>query len=260
MLTVGRLFLGSLFGQKGTGALPQPDDSRDWDISKLKLAGSSRGPRLRDSIPEIYDQGAVSSCVANALVGAVRTAARARNREVPPLSRLALYYAARAVDGHQTKDAGTRPRSAVYALSKLGLPREERWPYKLSRVNTSPPGAMYQLASWRGMRGYYWISDSKRGDSLFDQVTEALAAQYPVLVSIPVGSNFSGYKPGEQLAPPKTTTSYHSVYIVDGNAKSGFTFVNSWGTRWGNGGLGILSAAYLNDVRCFAKLVVDLDI
>src|SRR5260221_5034407 len=72
---------------------------------------------LLEYVTDVLDQEQLGSCVANSIAGSVHASmVRAGHPDPPWLSRLALYWEARAVSGEQTADNGTYPLNAYQAL------------------------------------------------------------------------------------------------------------------------------------------------
>ncbi|WP_253926771.1 hypothetical protein [Dickeya dadantii] len=129
------------------GYIPDLPDIRDHhytpDPSVLKVL-----PAKVDLTPtfEVYDQGPIGSCTANALAGAVEFS-RLKIGERPNFqpSRLFIYYNERCVEGDVKHDSGAMLRDGIKTLHKLGVCPEDEWPYVATPPKEEggefPPGA-----------------------------------------------------------------------------------------------------------------------
>ena len=90
------------------GWIPDLPDKRDNLFRAPRKAGPlPKSVDLRGGCPSIYDQGALSSCTANAIAAAVEFDQRKQNLAQPfTPSRLFIYYNERALEGNFAADSG----------------------------------------------------------------------------------------------------------------------------------------------------------
>lgn len=215
---------------------------------------------LRDICPEVYDQGMLGSCTANAGVAAYSMLTGTQKK----LSRLYLYFMERYLEGTTDVDAGATMRDIGKALHKFGVCSETLWPYVEKKFAVDPPddadaeAAMYKIDAYRAIPS---VTGIKR----------CLARGKPILIGMDVLPSFeSTGKDGVVPVPGKNEQSLggHAVLVVgydDAMGKkprgifsvifsalfrtdaSGYFIVrNSWGKDWGDKGYCYLPRAYLD--------------
>jgi len=146
------------------------------------------------------------------------------------LSRLFVYYNARLAYSGQTNDNGTYIRFAMESLTRQGVCDESRWPYDVSKVNTTPGWMPYRLAFMNKLTGYYRIMSSK--SLIVSNIKKALDAKHPVVFGMSVHDEFvhemskTGWVSPE---PRKAKKGNHAMLIVGYNDYNN-TFIvrNSW--------------------------------
>ncbi|KAF4960675.1 hypothetical protein FGADI_754 [Fusarium gaditjirri] len=130
-----------------TGPYRDVDDHRDYIF--LQVHGPLR-PRidLRDDFPEVYNQGDMMSCVANAVAAGFQFCLKSNNLTMFMPSRMFIWYNARALSqnrGDVKKNVGCNIRMAVQSLQKRGVCSEQDWPYILGgfddKTRIFDPGA-----------------------------------------------------------------------------------------------------------------------
>lgn len=110
------------------------------------------------------------------------------------------------------------------------------------------------------------ISPSSTSTVTQQSIETALAAGTPVVVGIPVYSNFfsiTSANGGYYSGPSGSLAGYHAIAALGYNA-SGLVIENSWGTGWGNAGYATLSWAFVNryvfDAVAVGSLVTGLPV
>ena len=93
----------------------------------------------RNKFKNIYDQGVLGSCTANALCYAFIF-----NDMLFNPSRLFLYYNERALDNNINFDAGSTLRQGINALKQYGVCDEKKWPYIINKFKIRPPTNAFQ--------------------------------------------------------------------------------------------------------------------
>ena len=229
------------YGLKG----PDKIDRRDFQLSfsrKLTLPASYS---IRTNCPPIMDQGQLSSCVANACVGAMEFNEEGTSNYLE-LSRLMLYYLARVVDGDVHEDDGTNLRTAISCLANQGTCEEYLWPYITDDFADEPTPACYSDALNRRILAYHRIV------SMFD-MKACLASGKPFVLGIPVYESFEDDNVAKTGTVPMPSFveeifGYHAVYCCGFDDRTQrFTCANSWGISWGDKGFFTLPYAYIED-------------
>lgn len=240
-------WLRRLLKRVRTGYLPDPPDSRDRPIGRLRLATEIPAAHSLDDprLSPVKDQGGTSSCVGQAVANGVRLAFRALGRTVPDLSALFAYFNARREAGQRVTDSGTYIRSAIKALTKLGICAEAAWPQR-SPVNRQPRWGAYRGAhDFRGVRGYYRIPERD-----VQSVREAIASGRPVVGGWQVDRPFTSNS-GPEVQGPCTGPSIggHAMLIVAYLENGNFVILNSWGPDWRTNGRQVVSEAFVREAR-----------
>ncbi|MES1205010.1 MAG: C1 family peptidase [Pseudomonadota bacterium] len=204
----------------------------------------------RHLVLSVLDQGGIGSCVAQAVMQAVRASQVKHGAVNPPLgSRLWTYYLSRAISGETDLDAGTFIRQAFAAIVKFGFPPESAFPYsdQNESFKLAPGPEVYRQAfDQRQPTEYYRIFEE--GPDRVLTVKRALAQGHLVVFGTSVSNRFCGDDLGRgPVMPPagEPIAGGHAMTLVgyDGDA---FDVVNSWGTGWGDGGFWAMSASYLS--------------
>src|SRR5690348_9312695 len=98
---------------------------------------------LRSGLPEVYDQGDIGSCTANAIAAAFDFE---RNKQGKPFltpSRLFIYYNERVIEGTVNEDSGAMIRDGIKSVVKQGVCSESEWPYVVAFMTQSPTNECY---------------------------------------------------------------------------------------------------------------------
>lgn len=239
---------------RGLGYKPDPPklpgqtpdrDARD----KLRAAPIPYRASNRHLVLSVLDQGSIGSCVANAVMQAVRASQVRRGAANPELgSRLWTYYLARASHNEQNEDNGTFIRAAFGALVSLGFPPESAFPYSDApgsfRV-PPPPGVMTAAYDQRAPTEYHRIFET--GRARVDTVKMALSQGFLVCFGSPVSIAFCEGDLGDKpVMPPinEPIAGGHAQVLV-GYTGDDFEALNSWGPSWGRGGYWDMSADYV---------------
>jgi len=234
---------------RGLGYRPDPPklagERADFDArSRVMAAAIPARSENRRLVTSVLDQGGLGSCVANAVLQAVRASHVRQGVDMPALgSRLMLYYLARAQLGETQVDGGTFIRLAFESLNRFGFAPETMWPYtdQGEQWRTKPGNEVFHAAHDQRSRAavptrYYRIYETG-----FDRVAVvklALAAGYLVAFGSPVSLAFCRGELGTAPLGPfaeSTWAGRHAQTIVDHEGDR-FRVVNSWGTGFGDGG------------------------
>lgn len=233
------------------GWLPDVPDVRD-----VPFRAVFRMPRrlpaavdLAAGCSAVEDQGALGSCTAQALVGALeflqlRAMETGLKCKYADLSRLFVYYNTREAMGTVHEDSGAMLRTAIKQLVRRGCCREDGWPYIIEKFTEKPPQSCYRKALNHKVTAYQRLAaleDMKAclalglpfvfGFAVYEHVMSA-AVERTGLVRLP--------RKGERMLGG------HAVMAAGyDDRRKLLKFRNSWGEKWGKNGYGFLPYAYL---------------
>lgn len=260
--------LGHFYG----GAIPTPNDPRDWRFPRYKRmpAAMRTNNDLRQyqgqslAMP-IGNQLQVGSCTAWAWGYYLRGALSARwhvdNGTAPDLpDTLAprfIYDMERSAEYLNTypQDSGADMRSGGKVLLDYGVPPERDCPYTgkadNGNVDSELTPHMREAAAFYGVSGYYRLQGA--GETLIDSIIQALAGRQPVVLAVLVPSSFEQTGSNGRVPAPVTSDQIlggHAICVfgnyIDASFAGGgaLVFANSWGESWGDRGWGYLPFAY----------------
>lgn len=247
----------------GYGWIPDLPDARDHLYAAPRVAVASPPPRvdLRDGLlPDVYDQGQIGSCTANAIAAAFEFDLRKEQLQDFEPSRLFIYYNERAIEGTVDFDSGAQLRDGIKSVAKQGVCPEEEWPYDAtpaqseggpfpsgSRDAEKPPQQCYQDALKNRATAYLRVGQNP------DQLQGCLASGYPFVFGFTAYESLRGddvAKTGNvpMPSPDEAVIGGHAVVAVGyDNAQQRFVIRNSWGPNWGQAGYGTMPYAYLTE-------------
>ena len=254
------------------GAIPSPDDPRDWDIVSTGIATRVQVEDINypesymiPNLPEeIYNQDIYPTCVsfALALVKEVQD-----EKEQAPFDEkrcsTGFIYANRAEDDWQGD--GMISREALKQLQKVGVCAWSDFPinkhYKEARQLLEAKENYKELregAIQRSIKAYYRIYT-------LEELKYTLMYVGPVLASIPsYSSAYWNRTTGEMKQGPEgTKTGNHAVVFVGWKDNDTIIVRNSWGKNWGDGGYGYLklSEYKINEMWAIAdRLTLEIEI
>ena len=194
---------------------------------------------LRQKLPACYDQGALGSCTANALVAAFQNL-----RAEFYGSRLFLYYNERLLEGSIPYDAGATLYDGVASLIKHGVCSESDWPYIISKFAVQPPSQCYTNALLNRV-----ITAANVPQNLYS-MKASINAGYPFVIGFAVFASFESPQVSATGMVPMPSLSErflggHAVLVVGYNdATQRWIVRNSWGTGWGDRGYFYVPYAY----------------
>ena len=192
---------------------------------------------LRSSCPDVYDQGHLGSCTANA-IGFCYHYDEIKQKELSAFipSRLFIYYNERNLEGHPSEDSGAEIHDGIQVIHSLGVCSEIDWPYNIDKFKDKPTENCYNLAISHKTIDYRAISQN------LDQLKSALIGGFPVVFGFNVYESFES----EEVAktgimpipkPDEKILGGHAVALVGfDNVKKVFIVRNSWGSGWGDKG------------------------
>jgi C1A family cysteine protease len=239
--------------KRGFGWRPDRVDPRDYSTDLLQL-GSTELPdavSLRPFVTEVYNQAGTSSCVAQAVAGAIQILENRAGLQYLPISRLFLYWNSRKFHFAQWKDEGTFIRTCIKGLSRFGAPDEKFWPWSTSwfKLNRSPGWEAFMRAFPRRGGAYYRVDAV--GPARVLEIRKALAEGLPVVFGTSVGTDFLKDGGDYVIDTPHVLdiVGGHAMVII-GYAKRPdgsylFETLNSWGKGWRSGGVCWLTEKYI---------------
>lgn len=175
-------FMASTVKRKNYGWKPDLPDQRDflYAVEEKKDIALPVRMSLRDRMPDVFNQGDLGSCVANALIAAKMYADGAKT---PMLSRLDLYYKARFIEDTVNEDSGVEIRDAIKAMAKWGVATEATWPYKVRSFRKQPSQAAAAEDDQYRIKKYMRLKSH-------DDFLRCLADEYPFVGGFSVYENF----------------------------------------------------------------------
>jgi C1A family cysteine protease len=231
------------------GYLPDPEDSRDYQYSSGRFQKGKLPPKvdLREYMTEVEQQGELNSCTANAMAGAYEYLAMRELGESGQVSRLFVYYNARAINDRTDQDKGTYLRNCIKVLRKYGTCRESTWPYEPEKVFEEPHETAYEEAS------NYLLKEARRVNIDLFEMKHCLAEGYPFAFGMRLYSGFkkAGRNGGKVSLPdPDSEKSLggHAMLCV-GYSETDKVFLvrNSWGKEWGDEGYCYIPYDYMTN-------------
>lgn len=202
---------------------------------------------LRRYMTAVEDQSNLNSCVANAVVGAYEYLAnRHHGEESWDVSRLFVYYNARARQGCEGEDEGSEIVDAIESLKEFGACSEDTWPYEEESVNEEPHAEAYEEAS------NFIVEDMKRVRTDLQQWKQVLAEGYPIIFALKLYNSFDQHKqrglvpvPGQQEAGRQEHGGHAMLCVGYSDPDRVFIVRNSWGEDWGDRGYCYIPYSYL---------------
>jgi hypothetical protein len=202
---------------------------------------------LRPYMTAVENQGELMSCVANAVAGAYEyLVKRHQGEEAYDVSRLFVYYNARAKEGPVNEDSGSYIADAISSLGEFGACSEETWCYDPQQVNAEPSADAYSEAE------EFLVEDVVLLPLTLDDWRHTLAEGYPIVFGISLYESFDKQKKAGVVPLPSPAEAAraahggHSMLCVGySDPDQIFIVRNSWGTDWGDKGYCYIPYSYL---------------
>lgn len=210
----------------------------------VEASNSMMAVDLRQYCSPVENQRQLSSCVGNAVVGALELLENLEGKPYMDLSRLFVYYNARVAVGDTAKDDGSYIRYAMESLSRFGVPTEAEWPYDVTKVFIRPSWNAYREAYGHKINAFYRIKAT--GEGRIAEIESALRSKHPVVFGAAVYEQIRSCT-GHIEMPKGASLGGHAMLIVgfDSDNKK-FLIRNSWGPNWGDGGYATMDYSYLD--------------
>lgn len=225
----------SLLGGCKVGAVPANAKRRKVG----RAAAKPLPPKvdLRPFLTKVEEQVGMS-CVANTCAGAYEYLAKRNLGKATDVSRLFIYYNARAESDSQEDDDGTTMLDAIEALKKYGACREDLWPNEEDSINAEPPEEAYTHGA------HFKIAEAEYVETDLALWKSTLAEGYPIAFCLNTFTSFDHATESKGRVPlPKKDEQereehgWHAMLCVGYLEKDQLFIVrNSWGTEWGDRG------------------------
>ena len=247
------------------GLLPSPEG----DYPQLALA-ENVGPLpvsvdLSSGMPSIGNQGRQASCVGWAIAYYYRSYQEGMENHRTPAQTdetfsPAFIYNQRA---NNNRDAGMSMVNGLRIAVSQGAATLVTMPYNATDF-TSQPSAQARAEALLYRSLSYFSIFTGRGTANLQALKQHLAAGDPLLLAVPIYSEFFRVVPGYATigVPEAGSTFYggHAITVVGyDEAARTFKFVNSWGRGWGDHGYAYLSYDFVQQYAWEAWVLVDSD-
>lgn len=188
-----------------------------------------------------------NSCVANAFAGAFEYLAKRELGDSEDVSRMFIYYNARAELGYEDEDVGTMMHAAIEALKKYGACSESLWQNDEETLLAEPPAEAYDQAA------QFTVEDAEYVELDVDLWKSMLAEGFPIAFSINTFDSFdeASRQKGRVPMPKRSdnvrdTHGWHAMLCV-GYSEPDQMFIvrNSWGDDWGDKGYCYMPYKYM---------------
>lgn len=208
---------------------------------------------LRQQMTPVEDQSRIGSCTANTLAGAYEYILKKTTGDNIDVSRLFVYYNARARKKTPVKDSGCSMTSAIEALGEAGVCLESTWPYDISKVDVRPFDEAYQ----EGLE--HQLTEALKVNIDLTEMKTCLAQGYPFAFGLKLYKSFDKARTTGVVPMPdeseqgRTEHGSHALLAVGYSDQSrAFIVRNSWGEAWGDKGYCYIPYDYMSNPKfCF---------
>lgn len=211
------------------GCKKEINDRRDY---KAKIVSSIQYPKIFTlSMPQVKNQGIVSSCVAHSL-------ATFLEKYFSYDFSVGFIYGYRPTGYSQ--EEGMYPREALKTLQKIGDVKKNIFDYN-KEVPMITKMVEERISELKEQAKDFKIQSYARIYTV-EEIKKCLFSGTPVPASIPVYNDLE-MDDCFILKQKENPTGYHMIIICGWNEK-GFIFQNSWGQYWGDNGKAIIPYDY----------------
>jgi C1A family cysteine protease len=228
--------------------LPDHRDHRYEPATEQLHRALPPGVDLRQQCPaEIYDQGQLGSCTANAIAAAFEFDLLKQGLSDFMPSRWFIYYNERAIEGTVDSDSGAMIRDGIKSVAKQGVCSEDVWPYDVDEFTRRPPKRCYSEALHHQVTSYQRVTQS------LDQMRSCLSVGHPFVFGFTVYDSFESDEVAQtgvvsMPGPDEAMLGGHAVLAVGyDDSAARFLVRNSWGPDWGDGGYFTMPYDYLTN-------------
>jgi C1A family cysteine protease len=231
------------------GWIPDLPDHRDhmFAAAPAVLTALPAAVDLRPQCPqEVYDQGQLGSCTANAIAGAIEfDEIKQKAADIFTPSRLFIYYNERVIEGTVNSDSGAQIRDGIKTVAKQGACHEQIWAYDITKFRAKPSKAAYTDGTKHTAVQYQRLIQS------LTEMKGCLAAGYPFVFGFTVYESFESASVAKTGIVPYPASGEkvlggHAVLAVGYDDPSQrFIVRNSWGSGWGMKGYFTIPYSYL---------------
>jgi C1A family cysteine protease len=202
---------------------------------------------LRPYMSAVEDQSATNSCAANATAGAYEYLMKRLKGRAEDVSRLFIYYNARALDGDTTLDEGTYIRSCVKAAKKQGLCTESTWPFNPDQILERPAKVAYEEA-----QGFLLNPIPRQVRVSLQAMKNCLAEGFPFIFGLQLFGSFQKAGSDGLVPMPDPENEQHDgghAMLCVGYSEPDNVFIvrNSWGREWGEYGYCYIPYDYMTN-------------
>ena len=226
------------------GWIPDHPDFRDLIFNSQNVV-QSETIDLRPLCPQIWDQGLLNSCTANAAGSNFEFLQKKEKLLDFMPSRLFIYYNTRLIEGTTSYDAGASNRNTIKSIVNYGVCDEIMWAYNIYMYNFKPTKNAYASAIKHKSTQYLKIPIN------LTQMKACLHDGYPFICGISVYSSFESdlVTTTGKVPLPKSNENIlggHAMLVVGFDDKTqNFIIRNSWGKNWGDKGYCYIPYGYL---------------
>lgn len=227
----------------------QKQDRRDHlvaNVPEIKLPVKI-DLREKYSVP-VLDQKNCGSCTAHACAVALYILLlKEHDKSLVYLpSRLFIYANSRILEGTDlTEDSGANLRDVCKAIAQFKAPKEDLWPYDISKFSIKPPQQVYFEALKIHDVQYKVIPQTHF------RLRNALFYGYPIVFGVEIYDSFesnsvanTGMVPHPNTATEKYLGGHSQIILGYDDSDQTFLVQNSWGTDFG-GSFGNYTRGYV---------------
>ena len=223
---------------------PSPEEEKHTDLLLKIYKPKPLPPKfdLNKNMEDVYDQGELGSCSANASCSAYKFACKAQPmvatskeavKKFEP-SRLYLYYKDRELSHNENIDSGASISDNVQVLMKNGVCCENLWEYNIDKFNMKPPKNCDEDALTHRAVKYNKIGQSEL------QIKNSIYNGYPVIFGMIIKESIYKINQSNYIYQPfvsEPVLGGHALLIIgyDDTTKL-FNIRNSWSKDFGNQG------------------------